>query len=74
MSLIFVAIGLCLFDRSLMFVSNQFGGVVPEMNLRDTDVELLALVTREVKAYVNNLDSVKLVLHVPKSDHVCCLI
>lgn len=43
-------------NRGLMFVSNNFGGVVQEMNLNDDDKELLALINRELQTYIDNME------------------
>ena len=48
--------------RGLMFVKNNFGGVIPEMQLREDESELLALITKELKAYIGNLEKIKCVL------------
>lgn len=42
--------------RALMFVNNNFGGVIQEMNLNNDDQELLALVTRELQTYIENME------------------
>ena len=42
-----------------MFVANQFKGQIPDMNLLDEDLELLALITRDLKVYIENLENVK---------------
>ena len=39
-----------------MFVSNNFGGVVQEMNLTEEDQELLALINRELQTYIDNME------------------
>ncbi|XP_076437456.1 methionine--tRNA ligase, cytoplasmic-like [Babylonia areolata] len=44
-------------NRALMFLSNNFGGVIQDMELQDEDRQLLALVTRELRAYVDNLEN-----------------
>nr|XP_002128793.1 methionine--tRNA ligase, cytoplasmic [Ciona intestinalis] len=47
-------------NRSLKFVSNAYGGVVPDPVLNNTDLELLALVNRELKDYVTDMDKLKI--------------
>ena len=42
-----------------MFVSNQFGGVVPAVELTSEEVELLALVNREITAYTDSLEAIR---------------
>ena len=39
-----------------MFLANSFGGVVQDMTLEDGDKQLLALITRELKSYIHNLE------------------
>lgn len=43
-------------NRALMFLSNNFGGVVQTMDLEEDDKQLLALVTRELRSYIDNLE------------------
>ena len=45
--------------RALMFVSNQFGGVVPAVELTSEEIELLALVNREIAAYADSLEAIR---------------
>ncbi|XP_013384289.1 methionine--tRNA ligase, cytoplasmic [Lingula anatina] len=47
-------------NRALMFVANSFGGQVQEITLTSEDEELLALITRDLKAYVDCLEKIKL--------------
>ncbi|XP_061178088.1 methionine--tRNA ligase, cytoplasmic-like [Saccostrea echinata] len=47
-------------NRALMFVSNNFGGQVQEMNLTEEDFNLLALVNRELQTYIDNMEQIKL--------------
>ncbi|XP_048727649.2 methionine--tRNA ligase, cytoplasmic-like [Ostrea edulis] len=47
-------------NRALMFVSNNFGGEIQKMNLTDEDFHLLALVNRELRTYIENMEQVKL--------------
>ena len=42
-----------------MFVSNNFGGTIQEMVLKDDDVNLLALVNRELHKYIDNMEEAK---------------
>ena len=42
--------------RALMFLANSFGGVVQDMELEEEDQQLLALVTRELQSYIDNLE------------------
>ena len=45
--------------RALMFVHNNFGGEIGVMELMDIDRELLVMVNRELKTYINNLEHIK---------------
>ena len=57
--------------RALMFVNNQFAGVVPDIVLTSEEHELLALVNREMQAYVDNLENIKSVsIHTGVSDKI----
>ncbi|KAK2171758.1 hypothetical protein NP493_1029g04013 [Ridgeia piscesae] len=47
-------------NRALMFVHNNFGGEIGVMELMDIDRELLVMVNRELKTYINNLEHIKL--------------
>ncbi|XP_052742830.1 methionine--tRNA ligase, cytoplasmic [Bicyclus anynana] len=42
--------------RSLSFCASTFKGVVPDMTLTDADYELIALVNREIAAYVSTIE------------------
>ncbi|XP_045782759.1 methionine--tRNA ligase, cytoplasmic isoform X1 [Maniola jurtina] len=46
--------------RSLSFCANTFKGVVPEMSLTNADYEVIALVNREVSAYVQQIEKGRL--------------
>ncbi|XP_026746121.1 methionine--tRNA ligase, cytoplasmic [Trichoplusia ni] len=46
--------------RSLTFCCNMFGGRVPDVTLSAADVELIALVNREIAAYVQQLSGGRL--------------
>ncbi|XP_060808549.1 methionine--tRNA ligase, cytoplasmic isoform X2 [Amyelois transitella] len=46
--------------RSLSFCANSFSGVVPAVELTRSDYELIALVNREVVAYVHNMEKGRL--------------
>lgn len=50
---------LSVFKRGLTFVKNNFGGAVPEVKLDDDESELTALITRELKSYIDNLEKIK---------------
>ena len=43
-----------------MFLANNFGGVIQEITLADDDKQLLALITRELAAYIDNLENGRL--------------
>ncbi|XP_063424001.1 methionine--tRNA ligase, cytoplasmic-like isoform X3 [Mytilus trossulus] len=43
-------------NRGLKFLSDNFGGVIQEMNLKDEDKELLALINRELQTYIDNME------------------
>lgn len=47
-------------NRALMFVSNNFGGAIQEMVLAEDDINLLALVNRELHKYIDNMEEAKL--------------
>ncbi|XP_053392542.1 methionine--tRNA ligase-like [Mercenaria mercenaria] len=47
-------------NRALTFVSNSFGGTIQEMVLNADDYNLLALVNRELKTYIDNMESARL--------------
>ena len=44
-----------------MFVHNNFGGRLGAIELTDVERELLVMVNRELKAYINNLEHIKCV-------------
>ncbi|VDK51953.1 unnamed protein product, partial [Cylicostephanus goldi] len=45
-------------NRALSFLSNNFGGVVPEMHLNDTDLELLTGIQEDSIEWDHQMDSV----------------
>ena len=45
--------------RGLTFVKNNFNGTIPDLKLGDDESELLALVTREIRSYIDNLEKIK---------------
>ncbi|KAH9496097.1 hypothetical protein Btru_012715 [Bulinus truncatus] len=47
-------------NRALMFLHNNFNGVVQEMLLTEDDVELLAQITDQLKSYISNLEACRL--------------
>uniref|UniRef100_H2YYM3 methionine--tRNA ligase n=1 Tax=Ciona savignyi TaxID=51511 RepID=H2YYM3_CIOSA len=47
-------------NRSLKFVSNAYNRVVPDLVLTGVDVQLLALVNRELAGYRNDMDKIKI--------------
>ncbi|XP_031574000.1 methionine--tRNA ligase, cytoplasmic-like isoform X2 [Actinia tenebrosa] len=47
-------------NRALMFLNNNFNGVVPEMTLNDEDKNFVALINRELKTYVENMEKIRL--------------
>lgn len=47
-------------NRALVFVSNNFDGIVPEMNLTDDDKQIVAAINLEIKAYLELLSGAKL--------------
>ena len=49
-----------------MFVNNSFSGTVPDIELNDSDLELLALINRELKNYIENLTKIKYGLNLCK--------
>lgn len=44
-------------NRALMFLSNNFGGVIQPMDLEDDDKQLLALINRELTLYSTNMEN-----------------
>ncbi|KAL4234118.1 hypothetical protein ACF0H5_005771 [Mactra antiquata] len=47
-------------NRALTFVSNSFDGTIQTMTLIPDDYNLLALVNRELKTYIDNMESARL--------------
>ncbi|XP_055861016.1 methionine--tRNA ligase, cytoplasmic-like [Biomphalaria glabrata] len=47
-------------NRALMFLHNNFKGIVQEMSVTDEDVELLAQITNQLKGYISNLEACRL--------------
>jgi len=47
-------------NRTLMFLKNNFNSTVPDVKLFDEDVELVVKVTRELKGFIQCLESVRL--------------
>ncbi|RWS04885.1 hypothetical protein B4U79_12907 [Dinothrombium tinctorium] len=47
-------------NRALLFIKNNFDGVVPKIDLKDDDKHLITLINREVKTYIELLEKVKL--------------
>ena len=42
-----------------MFVSNSFGGSIQQMDLSADDFNLIALVTRELRSYIDNMENAR---------------
>ena len=42
-----------------MFLKNNFNSIVPQMDLTKDDLILIALVTREIRAYISSLESLR---------------
>ena len=42
-----------------MFVNNNFASCIPDINLEQEDKELLALVTKELNGYIDNLTNIR---------------
>ena len=40
-------------------MKNNFSGTIPDLKLGDDESELLALVTREIQSYIENLEKIK---------------
>ena len=40
-------------------MKNSFGGMIPDIKLGDEESELLAFVTKELRAYIVNLEKIK---------------
>ena len=58
-SYIFVTVKDELFFRALMFVHNNFGGAVPPMDLTEEDKNFIALINKELKTYIDDLEKMK---------------
>ena len=43
-----------------MFVHNNFGGAVPAMNLTEEDKNFIALINKELKTYIDDLEKMRL--------------
>ena len=50
---------LSLHFRALAFLANNFGGVIPAIDLTEADSELLALINRDLKEYLTNLEKLR---------------
>ena len=48
--------------RSLKFVANFYKGTIPESKLNEGDVELMAMVNRELALYLADMNKIKLVI------------
>lgn len=46
--------------RALSFLEKFFDGIIPEIQLEENELHLLALVTRDLKEYTSMLDKAKL--------------
>ena len=42
-----------------MFLKNNFASIIPQMDLTTEDYSLIALITRELKAYITSLEYLK---------------
>ncbi|XP_066029111.1 methionine--tRNA ligase, cytoplasmic-like [Pocillopora verrucosa] len=47
-------------NRALMFVQNNFDGSIPAMELTDDDKKFIALINKELKTYIDNLEKIRL--------------
>lgn len=47
-------------NRSLMFINKSFDGILPAIELDQSDKELIAAINRELKVYIELLESIKL--------------
>jgi len=57
-----------------MFLKNNFNSIVPQMDLTTDDLKLMALITREINAYISSLESLRyIILHCGSSTTVCGL-
>ena len=62
-----------------MFVHNNFGGAVPAMDLTEEDKNFIALINKELKTYIDDLEKMRLDSHfhpiLPVHDFtLCCLV
>ena len=48
-----------LFFSDLMFVQNNFDGSIPAMELTDDDKKFIALINKELKTYIDNLEKIR---------------
>ena len=48
-----------LFFSDLMFVQNNFDGSTPAMELTDDDKKFIALINKELKTYIDNLEKIR---------------
>lgn len=42
-----------------MFVHNNFGGVIPTVDLNEDDKNFIALINKELKSYIDNLEKMR---------------
>ena len=42
-----------------MFVQNNFGSSIPAMELTDEDKNFIALINKELKTYIDNLEKMR---------------
>ncbi|XP_027055793.1 methionine--tRNA ligase, cytoplasmic-like isoform X1 [Pocillopora damicornis] len=47
-------------NRALMFVQNFFGGAIPIIDLTDEDKNFIALINKELKTYIDDLEKMRL--------------
>ncbi|XP_068671527.1 methionine--tRNA ligase, cytoplasmic-like isoform X2 [Montipora foliosa] len=47
-------------NRALMFLHNNFDGVVPTMDLSDEDKNFIALINKELKSYIDNNERMRM--------------
>ena len=47
---------ICLLNRALAFLANNFDGVVQKMTLTEEDDKLLVMINRELKTYIDNME------------------
>ena len=50
---------LTIFYRALMFLQNNFGASIPAMELTDEDKNFIALINKELKTYIDNLEKMR---------------